>query len=359
MSKYIDIDVKIDGIVKDISDLRRHLRLNIQNAVDKELDASVDELKAELISIMSSEVRTSSTIPNAPTNIPEKLNIPKADTDILKEVFDVDVKDSQIFKTGNIVDDSSNVFIVKNGRIKAWQSVSDSSTYEQQEDTFRNRLKKGVVIDAKSGKIYKVDPDTVKGMKLECSRDTGQTVDSTKKFEAYKNSTHVSRRKNNAPYDRTAVWTVRQEDVHYMMDKAIDLKPIIELIQNDDLSIAKQVINTYNKDGSLDSIISNIDNIQEGNIKTEGFQNYKTIKDMVNNIKIRKRISATGTTGPTTYTLFTRYDRTDSEEEVEFFSAIKMQTWLWMTKNEKRWLDAVIKSIENAIIKYDPKSKFL
>lgn len=358
MSKYIDIKVKYENVVKDLADLRRHVRKNAQFGLDKVLDRSVDELKGELFSIISSDIRTSSSVPNAPTDIPDRLNISKSKSDIIKEIFEADIAKSDIFKTGNTVDDASNVFVVRDGRIKAWQSISDSSTYGEQENTFKNRLKRGIVIDSSTGRIYKVDPNTVTGMKLECSRDTGQTVDSAKKFDAYKNSPHIKRRKNNSPYDRTAVWTVRQEDVRYMMDRAIDMQSIIDLIQQDELEIAKNVLEQYNTDGSFTDFIDNITHIQEGDARTEGFKNYENIRDMVRNLKVRKEMSSTGTEGTTKYVLVTSYDRTDNEREVEFFKELKIQTWLWVAKNEKKWLTAMMHAITKALKRYDPKAKF-
>lgn len=354
-----DIEVRVDGLLKDLEDFRKHLRRNAQFGVDKVLNVSVEELKSSMLTVLNRDIRVSSTVPNAPANIPEKLNIPKAKADVIKEVFGADIKASEIFNKGYTVDDTSNVFVVKNRRVKVWQSVTDSSTYSGQEQMFRDRLEKGIIIDADSGKVYKVNPNTVQGLKLECSRDTGQTVDSEKKFEAYKNSPNVSRRKYDAPYDRTAVWTIRQEDVSEMMKTAIPLEGVIERIQDGDYEIAKNVLNSYNTSGRLDDIIENISTLQQEGPVTEDMANYQVIRDMVNNLKIRKEISdATGTSGVTVYTLFTRYDRTDAEEEVEFFNKLKIQVGLWMASNEERWFKAILRAIEKAIEKYDPQAKF-
>lgn len=353
----VDIDVKVDGFIKDIDDFRKHLRRNSQHSLDRSLNLDVEELKLELLMVVNRDIRVSSTVPNAPSNIPEPLNMPKAKADVIKEVFGQDIKDSEIFKKGATLDDTSSVFTVRNKRVKAWQSVSDSSTYAEQENTFMRRLKEGILIDADTGKAYKVDPSTIRGLKLECSRDTGQTIDSEKKFEAYKNSPHVSRRKYG-PYDRTAVWTIRQEDVEQMMKSAIPLEGIIEKIQEGEYATAKAILEQYNNSQEMQPYIEKLQEIEVEGPTTTDFSAYKSIREMVNNLKIRKEVrDATGVQGTVRYVLFTNYDRTDSEQEVDFYKEMKIQVWLWIAKNEHKWFTVMVKAIEKAILKYD-KSKF-
>jgi hypothetical protein len=358
----VDIEVKVDGFIKDLDDFRKHLRRNAQFSLDRELNLDVEEIKMQLITTLNREIRVSSQVQSTTgqsVNIPEPLNIPKAKNDVIKEVFGQDIKNSEVFKKGATLDDTSSVFVVRNNRVKAWQSVMDSSTYAEQESKFLERLREGIVIDAKTGKAYKVNPDTVRGLKLECSRDTGQTIDSEKKFEAYKNSPYVDRRKYDGPYNRTAVWTIRQEDVEQMMKDAIPLDDIVELIQEGEYETARNVLQQHNKNGAMETYIERLQEIEVDGPTTTDFSAYKAIREIINNLKIRKEVrDATGVQGTVKYVLFTRYDRTDSEQEQDFYKELKIQVWLWMAQNEHKWFTVMVKAIEKAIMKYDSKAKF-
>ncbi len=349
------IEVRNQGLLDDLKKFTKELTEQIQMGLDQSLDAAVDDLRSALDRIINTDITIANQLPKSDKKLPQSLNMPKSKADIIKEVFGADVMASDYIKKsmkGNVLEDKSNVLVMKNGRIKAWQSVTDSSTMAQQEQFFRDRIKNGIIVDEDSGKMYKATPDTVKGIKVECSRDTGQTVNSEKKFDAYKNSPDVTRRKNDSPYSRVAVWTIKQADAQYMIKNALSIDTIVEKVQTGEVDVAIDLLQRNNANGIYKTALDNLTNIKAGKIVSPEAKSYQAIQTLIRNLKIRKKIMDK----KVTYTLFTDYDRDIEDSEEKFFDAMRTEIYLWQVNNEEQWFATIMKSVDEVLKKYSPKT---
>lgn len=355
----IQIKVKYDKDLLDMNDLKRHIVNNAVFGADKALDKAVDQLKSTLMKLVNQDIKTfdstASTQPDG-SEIAQNMNVPKSKSDLVKHIFGEDLKNADYYKAGSktkTVNDNSNVFVVEKGRIKAWQSVGDGSTLAGEEGKFRNRLLDGIVIDNATGRMFKLNPNTVKGIKLECSRDTGQTVDSEKKFEAYKNSDKISRRKEG-PDGRLAVWTVRQEDVNFMMNHAISIDDIIEKIIEDDYDTAVALLQKINTKGEMTQPLEKIRDLKENKNLSPDMESYMAILKLIRNLKIEKKMMKT----VTRYTLFSNYDVASVEKNQKFLDSFRQEITLWLASNQDDWFKQMVDQVAKALEQYDSKAKF-
>lgn len=346
------IEIKnAESIVSDLKKFSKDLRVGIESGLDTTLDDDVESLKSTLLGLINNEITIDNkevkTDKSAPT-----ITMPKSKIDLVKEIFGNDIMTSDYMKTGNkgnTLDDKSNVFVMKNGRIKAWQSVSESSNYSTQESTFKNRLKDGIILDPDSGKMYKVPDSAVKGLKVECSTDSGQTLNSEKKFDAYKNSPNITRRKGDSPDQRVAVWTTRKEDINFMIRNSISVDEIIHKIQEGEYDTAAALLQKNNTSGAYKQIIENINNVKMGKIANPDTKAYINLQSLIRNLKIKKRIAEY----KTDYTLFTSYDSELEDTQEKFFDVLRREIFLWKTTNEELWINVMIKSINEVVKKYN------
>lgn len=345
------MEVNNKHTIADIKKFAAELRTEMTTAIDPVLSSAVDDLKSTLLSVLNSNINITTTAPDGTVKTPVNVRIPKSKADLVNYIFGEDITKADYFQRslGNkTVNDNSNVFVYDKGRIKNWQTVSDSSTYAGQENNFRDRLAKGILIDAATGNMFKIHPDDVKGVKLECSKDTGETVNSEKKFEAYKNGGNIERRKFDGPYTRTAVWSVRQADAKQMLTGGLPLNQILDQIQAGDYSLATEIFTKNNKGGIFSKPLEQIENLKKGTNLSEDIAVRQKIVSLINNLKIRKTISE----NKTTYTLFSSYDTTIEESEDKFFELMKQQIFLWKISNEQNLINALIKAANKVIKKY-------
>lgn len=359
----IEIKANFDKEIKDFADLARHIRRNAELGLDKALDSTLETLRSDLLTYINNTVTSASSTAadnnDQPQDVPSILNIPLAKNALIKYIFgqDISQSDYEAKSLGNkTVNDNSNVFMLKDKkRIKAWQTIGDSSTLEGEEAKFRNRLIKGIVIDEDNGKIYKLKPVDVRGIKLECSRDTGSTLDSQKKFEAYKNSGKMVRRKDG-PDQRLAVWTIKQEDVQTMMQNALSIDTLIQKIQDGEEESAIAILDSINQNNELSEAIQKVKNLKLKKELTPDIQVYQDIVTLIRNLSISKNMTA-DSSGVTTYTLFSNYgDR--AEENTLFFDEMRNQIYLWILTNQDFWFKSLMDQIVIGLQKYDAEAKF-
>ena len=354
----IEIKVKYEHVVKDFDDFKRHIRKNAEFGADKALDKAVDVLKNSLKKIINEDIKVfdSTQQSNAePQQGLPTLNIPKAKNDLIKHVFGQDIRYADFNKASvgsKTVNDNNNVFVVDKGRIRAWQSVSDGSTFAQDEQKFKNRLVNGILIDKKTGKMYKINPNDVKGIKVDCSKDTGETINSENKYQAYKNSNKITRRKEG-PDDRLAVWAVKQDDVNFMMRHAVSIDDIIEKIFEQDYDTASALIQKINPKGELNKPLEKIADLKQNKNLPTDVQSYLAILKLITNLKIEKKYLKT----TTRYTLFSNYDPAINKNE-KFMDALKREVLLWLVSNQDDWYRAMVDQVVKALEQYDSKAKF-
>lgn len=349
----IKFDVKDKALIDDLKKFANELKTEMTKALDPVLNNAVDELKANLMTIIDQTINVASTLPEG-TKVPAGLNVSKTKSDLVKFIFGEDLTKADYFQRslGNkTVSDSSRVFVYDNGRIKNWQTVSDSSTYAGQENTFKERLIGGIIIDAATGSMYKPHPDDIKGIKLECSKDTGETLNSDKKFNAYKQGGDISRRKYDAPYTRTAVWTVIQADAKRMVSGGFPLDPLLAKIQEGDFATATELLTLNNKGGAFNDALEKLQDLKKGTGLSGDLQTRQRVVQLINNLKIRKSISEY----TTKYVLFSNYDSAVEESENRFFELMRQEIFLWKINNEDALFKALLKAADKVIRKYTSK----
>jgi hypothetical protein len=359
-NKFVDIKSNFSSEIKNFSTLKEHLYINAVSSLDKSIDSAVDELKSQAKNIIQEQIKIQQ---KAPSNGADQLanpalNIPKSKNDIIKYVFGQDISKSDYVKKSvnpNTINDESNVFVIKDKRVKVYQSVSDSSTYPGEESRMKQRFVDGVFIDNATGKVYKVNPSAVKGIKLECSRTTGGTLDSDKKFDAYKNSQKMSRTKDDgSPFQRLAVWTIRQEDVAFAMRHAISVDDIVNRIMENDHDSAARMLNSINKGGEYDEALKKVDNLKLSKDLTPDVSAINDINKLIKNLKIEKRIAEK----EVRYTLFSTYGD-EADKNQTFFDALREKIFLWKIDNEEVWIRALLNGMDMALKSYDGKAKFV
>lgn len=354
----IKIEVKFDKDLKDFTELKNHIIQNATLGADKALDKALDELKSLLSKLLNNDTKTftSSDLKDteASTYSPA-VNMPKSKSDIIKHLFGEDVKNSDFYKKntkGNTFNDTSNVFVITNNRIKAWQSIGESSTLDGEDSRFKNRLINGIIIDSKTGKIYKPNPNDVKGTKLECSTDTGNTLNSNKKFDAYKQSSKMSREKDGNPAQRLAVWTMRQEDVGYMLKNAVSIDTIVDSILEGDYDTAKHLLNSINQGKELENSLKKIEDIKNNKNLSPDMTSFLAANKLIKNLKIEKKLLK----NYTKYTLFSNYD-SKVDENIKFMESFRQQVSLWLVSGEQIWFKSMVDQVIKGLEQYDSKAK--
>lgn len=355
----IEIKANFDKDIKDFADLRKHIRRNAEFGLDKVLDTTVEDLKSTLLTYINQTVTSSTVGQDQSEDIPSILNISKAKNALIKYIFGQDISQSDYEAKGlgnKTVNDNSNVFILKDGRIKAWQTVGDSSTLESEEAKFRNRLINGIIIDENNGKIYKLRPIDIKGIKLECSKDVGFTLNSQTKFDAYKNSGKVTRRKDG-PDQRLAVWTIKQEDLQSMMQNALSIDTLVQKIMNGEEESVINILDSLNQNNEMSEAIQKVKNLKLKKELTPDILVYQDIISLIKNMKISKAQTSTNS-GTTKYILSSNYGD-KAEENTKFFDEMRQQIYTWMLNNEEYWFKSLMDQVIIGLQKYDSKAKFV
>lgn len=348
--KIISISVEYQEVVKDFDRLKNEIVQGGVFYLDGALDKAVDDLKNTLSTIINKDIKAKVTPTLQPSSTDITDNISKTKNDIINYLFNEDISKSDYLRKdlgSKTVNDNSNIFMVKNGLLKAWQGVNETSTYSGEEFRFRDRLIKGIIIDEDRKKIIKFNPNTIKSVKLECSKDSGETLNSTKKFEAYKSSNRITRRKESGSDLRVAVWTIKKEDLNLAIKDSISIDTLIENIQNKNFSEAKQLINKINKNGEYNSTLEKIDNINKNKNITPELETINAINKLIKNLKIEKRVDDK----ITTYTLFSTYDDL-AESHTSFFEELRKNILIWQIRNEDKWMGAIIKGIIKVLNNY-------
>ena len=292
----LDMKADIDKEVKALKTLREELRKAAFQAVDKEASKSIEPLKTRLKAIVQSRT-ISSASENRVTTTGKKddFSIPKSRADLIKEVLGEDIEDSNLFraKKGNAqTNDGSNVFFSRDGIMKVRQSITDSSTLEGELRRFRDRVKNGVLIDGDTGKMFIVPSDAEAEIdanaKVECSTETGQTLDSERQFENWKNSrNNVQRHKTT--YGRSVQLTLKRDSVRRLLAKSVPLDHVLDLIEDGKYSEAQTFLSRISKNGKFKDAVAVIEDMKtDGKSLSPDVQNLNSIYKLINNLRIKK-----------------------------------------------------------------------
>lgn len=349
----IDISSNSKQLEKSLRTVKKGIFKTIENSIDEVLKKSIVELKTQLKTYITQEIKIQSQIDSV-ERLPDEINIPVARADIIKEVFGYDIRDSNFIrsqlknKTNN---DLNNLFVVKNNRIKVWQEINSSSTLQGELSRFQERIREGVIMDYDTGKFYVPNPDTVADIKLDCSRDTGETLDSEKKFNAYKNSNKISRR-GNSPDQRVAAITMKQDAVKEMMINAILIDSIIDNIIEGNYDEAMEILDRHNKTGTFQQAIERIEEFGENKAISPDSQAFNNLLQMVNSLKIKKIKLKDGLD----YVLTGNVPSLKlGESNEQYLTNLTEQISMWLVTVEPRIVSNIIKRLKNLIKQFEGK----
>jgi hypothetical protein len=355
----IKIEVRDKNIIADLKKITKNIRQSIEQGLDNSLDKDLDILKAELKSIINSNINLKVVKEEDPHK--STINIAKSDAEIINQITKRDLskikttKDySEMVNSGiTIIADRKNL---KNKGLDATSSVMSSganlrlpmsaeSTFENQMQLAINHFNNSIFILEENGKLYYyMNPgiDLSKYVKIVCSRDTGDTERSRKKFNLYKNGRSSGSRGQAKDH---ADWTLLKDGIDVIKTKFIRLDTIIDDIKDSKYEDAIETINKKNLSNSkVQDIKEEIDNIKSKSNLLPTTKSYSNIITLINSLKIRKRIS----NYKTSYTLFS-VDIENSKEEEDFITAIKREIYLWKISNENHWIDVIIKAVNRSL----------
>jgi hypothetical protein len=142
-----------------------------------------------------------------------------------------------------------------------------------------------------------------------------------------------------------------------MMRNAIDLDTLVLDVTEGRYDTAISKLEAHDTKGLYKTAVDNIENIKSGKIANPGTKAFMNIQQLVNNLKIRKRIADY----KTTYTLVTSYSKAlDSSEngmleesEDAFLHVLREEIFTWKIENEQTWIDTITKNVEELIKKYN------
>lgn len=349
MAFKIDIKEDFEKEVKAIKTLKKDIKEATEKAADVSARRGVTNLKAKLNTYVTSELRMSAQLTQQQA-LPSNVDIPLARAEIVKQLFGYDLRDSNFIRSqlgDKTVNDLNNIFVVKDKRLKVWQGIGDSSTLSGELNRFRGRIRDGVIMDYGSGKFYLPNPTDIEDLKLECSKDTGITLDSEKKFEAYKNSEHINRR-GATPKQRVAVMTMLQDSVEDMMRSAIPIDYIIDNILAGDFEEAKEFLSRFNRTNAFDSILERIDEMKVGKNLPESSEAFNNLLTMVRTLGIKKVKKKNSIDYVLTSSVIN-----SGEDFQQYYDKIKQQISMWLVDFSETVINNVVKYITKSLKKYE------
>lgn len=325
----------------------------IQKGLDKPISSSLLDLKTQLKFYINEEVRSKGANTSGKDSDTPAMNLPKSDEDLLKFLTGIDltkIRSSQDH-TSSV---QSNAIVVDNYRARLRFPISDYETFQENHDRavrFFNQAMFAFVTS--SGVQYFINPgiDMRDSVKVVCSRDTGDTPGSRKKFDAYKDSNKMSRQ-GNSEIGRFAEWSLKQDAVKNILNGSsgfINITNVIKEIKEGNIDEAQSYLSSTKANSVYPGLQEKLQNLKDKKNLTPEVQTYSTIIDLINNLKIEKVIS----NSTTVYNLISFFSETEDKDSLKFFNEVNNQINVWIFNNSQLWFDQFVKLAESILKKYD------
>ncbi len=219
--------------------------------------------------------------------------------------------------------------------------MSEMDTFDSQFGAAQNHFNNTIFMLEEGGKMnYYLNPgiNLTNHLKVVCSRDTGDTDKSRKKFEKHRV------RRNYAD------WTLTAEGLGVVKNKFIKLNDVVDSIKDGRYDDAIAILNSHKvSNDKVQKVADEIKNIKTSKNLKPDTQAYVNIVTLINNLKVRKTTSE----NKTTYSLYTNYGNELSDTEEQFLDTIKTEIFLWKISNEQRWIDTITKAINRVVEKFN------
>lgn len=373
MSYNIRLTTNADKIADDFDNFVDSLNENLNTAVDGSLNTAVQRLKSRLFSVINSEVTTTGGITTesedktrqVESTVPE---VKKSDKEIIKALtgFDLEkfdkTKDYTSMVESKVVmhfsnssrggsidnysknpEDQSIVHPMSSGlNFRIPMDVFD--TFDSQYQKAKSFYNDSIFAFEKNGKInYYLNPgiDLSNYVKVVCSTDTGDTEKSREKFST------TWQEKGFAD------WSLKREAIDVIKNEFIKLDDVVSDLKEGNFEDAREKVNfKVTRQNKAQEINDKVNKFEDGSQLDQDTQSYRNIVTLIKNLSISKR-----TSGDTiTYTLVTTYG--SGEGFLQFLYKARIEIGMWITENQEKWFNSILRAIEKSLTKYDPAAKF-
>lgn len=342
----LTFDLKLlETFPKLIKSIRKNV---IENGVDETLNQSISELKEDLYYIINEKIPALETSKSSTTlGLPE-VELPKSDQELLNHFTGIDLTKIRTNKDYTSAVES-NVLLSNDYRLRLRLPIGpDESLAEDFEKAVKFFNTATIVFKDGAGKVqYYLNPgiDMRQYVKIVCSRDTGITERTEKKFNAYKNSNRMTRQ-SNSDMGRFSEWSLTQQGARFVRDSFINITTAMDFIKQGNYEQATAEL-SKNKNGPKvqDFIDKTQDLKNDSNLKPDT-QVYNNILKLIKNVKIIKSIKIK----EITYSLLTSYDGNDNHQ---FFEEMDELMVLWHIENDRKWFNALVNAAEKVIAEYE------
>jgi hypothetical protein len=337
----LKVDLKtIDDFNLFIKDVRKDI---IENGLDETLDKSVEELRDSLKFTINEKIR-GSTDPDK-TKITEdlgdyKLDMPKSDQEILKFLTGIDV--DQIRKRKDFTSAvESNVAFIQDNRVRYRLNMDANENFDIQYKKAIDFYNKAIFVnvDSRGNLQYYVNPgiDLSTHVKVVCSRETGDTSKSRKRFDTHKNRRGF------------ADWALKQDAVKDLVLKNfINISDVVDKIKDGNYSDAEAILQRAKSNKNTSDLTQKISDLKTKKNLTPGIEAHNNIMSLVNNLKILKKISKE----KVTYTLISNFDDSNPNNK-DFFEEMRKAITLWSISNHNFWFATLVEQTEKIIQEYE------
>lgn len=355
----MSIKIQIRGFQefgKDTQKFAESLRAEIKNGLADHIDSAVDDLKNELKTTVNNQIQD--TPEQTGTGVREHvLNIPKSEVEIVNQLLGIDISKFRTDRGYSTQVDAGVTVVTSRARLKEKgftpdvskmssgvnfrMSMSELDTFDSQFGAAQNHFNNTIFMLEENGRMsYFLNPgiNLTNHLKVVCSRETGDTDMSRKKFEKHRV------RRNYAD------WTLTAEGLNMVKSKFIKLDDIIDAIQDGRPEDAIGILNSHKvNNDKVQKVAEQIQNFKTNKNLKPTTQSYTNIITLINNLKVRRTVSE----NKTTYSLFTNLGNQLNDSEEEFLTSIKTQVFLWKISNEQRWVDTITKAINRVVDKFN------
>lgn len=329
--------------------------------VDKALDAplSIDlaKLKQRLLNILNNEQKSKVEVKNQGLG-DSQINIKKSDEEIIKHLTGVDVSKVSKTKDYNSLADGK-VAVISNKTIRGAMNQRTSTSLSgvkmpsgvnlrmrmDEIDTFNGQQAKAqtyfnqsiyVFVDVSGKANYYKNPgiDMTQYVKVVCSRDTGDTNASQKRWETGTGNRGF------------ADWTLLTEGVDRIKRDFVNVTDVVDKVKEGEYDEASRVLNKVTKNASASEISSKIDDLKTGKSLGPTVNSYNNVVKLIKNLRIEKSVKKDSVS----YTLVSTYDETTKDFQ-NFQDKLREEANLWQISNEKSWINSVVQAIVALAVK--------
>lgn len=356
----MSIKIEIKGFKefgKDAMKFAEELRTEAQVGLSDHIDSAVEDLKEELKTTVNNQIASAPAEQTGKDVRDQTLDIPKSEVEIINQLLNIDITKFRTDRGYSTQVDSGVTVVTSRDKLKEKgiasdvsrmssgvnfrMSMSEMDTFDSQFGAAQNHFNNTVFMLEEGGKInYYINPgiNLSNYVKVVCSRETGNTAASNKKFEKHRV------RRNYAD------WTLTAEGLGVVKNKFIKLNDVVDSIKDGRYDDAIAILNSHKVgNDKIQKVADEIKNIKTSKNLKPTTQAYVNIITLISNLKVRKTTSE----NKTTYSLYTNYGNELSDTEEQFLDTIKSEVFIWKITNEQKWIDTITKAVNRVVEKFN------